>query len=189
MCPPLRDKVSSASNSMDRGRQEFIEIGRVAGPQGVRGKVRVAMHSGDPAGVLGVRRVWLSGVPAGGPGGREYEVVEARRSGGCAVFSLKGVETPEAAKALAGARVSVRRDDLPDLPEDEFYWVDAVGCSVVSETGEPLGEVTGVLPGPAHDWLVVRRDGEEAYLPVVGAFVRSVDVRARRITASPPEGW
>ncbi len=167
----------------------LLEIGRVTGLHGVRGKVRVAMHSGDAEGALKVRSVWLSGMPDGSPDGREYEVVEAQRAGGCAVFSLKGVETPEAARGLAGARVSVRRDDLPDLPEGEFYWVDAVGCSVVGEAGEPLGEVTGVLPGPAHDWLVVRRNGEEAYLPVVEAFVRSVDVRARRITASPPEGW
>lgn len=182
--------MSSASNSMDRGRKEFLEIGRVAGPHGVRGKVRVAMHSGDAGGVLGVRRVWLSGGEASGdPGGGEFEVVEAQRAGGCAVFSLKGVECPEAARQLAGFRVSVLRDDLPELPEGEFYWVDAVGCSVVGEAGEPLGEVTGVLPGSAHDWLVVRRNGEEAYLPVVEAFVRSVDVRARRITASPPEGW
>lgn len=164
-------------------------MGRATGPHGIHGKVRVAMYSGKAEGVLQVRKVWLSGDPAGSPGGREFEVVEAQALGGCAVFSFQGVETPEAARALAGARVSVLRDDLPDLPEGEFYWVDAVGCAVVTEAGEPLGEVTGVAPGPAHDWLVVRRNGEEAYLPVVEAFVRSVDIPAKRIVASPPEGW
>lgn len=159
----------------------LLEVGRVAGLHGVRGKVKVAMHSGDADGVLQVRRVWLSG--------REYEVVEAQRSGGCAVFSLKGVDSPEAAQALNGARVSVLREELPELPEGEFYWVDAVGCAVVDEAGRILGEVTGVAPGPAHDWLVIRRNGEEAYLPVVEAFLRSVDIPARRIVASPPEGW
>ncbi len=159
----------------------LLEVGRVTGPHGVRGKVRVAMHSGDAGGVMNVRRVWLSG--------REFEVVEAQRAGGCAVFTLKGILSIEAAQGLAGAPVSVRRDDLPELPEDEFYWADAVGCVVVNEAGEVIGEVTGVAPGQAHDWLVVRRNGEEAYLPVVEAFVRSVDVSARRIVASPPEGW
>lgn len=168
---------------------KLLEVGRVAGPHGIRGKVRVAMYSGDAGGVLQVRRVWLTGGPGGNVDSREFEVVEAQRAGGCAVFSLKGILTPEAAKALAGARVSVLRDDLPDLPEGEFYWVDAVGCVVVNEAGESLGEVTGVAPGQAHDWLVVRRNGEEAYLPVVEAFVRSVDIPAKRIVASPPEGW
>ena len=127
----------------------LLEVGRVTGPHGIRGKVRVAMYSGDAGGVLEVRRVWLSGGPPGNAGSREFEVVEAQRAGGCAVFSLKGVLTPEAAKDLAGARVSVRRDELPDLPEGEFYWVDAVGCSVVNEAGEILGEVAGVAPGAA----------------------------------------
>ncbi len=169
---------------------KLLEVGRVAGPQGVHGKVRVAMYSGDARGMLNVRRVWLSGGnDPGSPGGREYEVVGAQALGGCAVFSLKGVLSPEDARKLAGAVVSVSRDDLPELPEGEFYWADAVGCAVVNEAGEILGEVTGVAPGAAHDWLVVDRNGEEAYLPVVEAFVRSVDIPGRRITASPPEGW
>jgi len=167
----------------------MLEVGRIAGPHGIRGKVRVAMHSGDAGGVLDVRRVRITGGVSRDPVEREYDVVEAHAAGGCAVFSLRGVDTVEAAKALAGGRVSVRRDDLPPLPEGEFYWIDAVGCVVVDEAGETIGEVTGVEGGPAHDWLVVRRNGEEAYLPVVGEFLRSVDIPARRIVASPPEGW
>jgi len=163
-----------------------MEVGRVTGPHGLRGEIRVRMHSGDASGVLQIRRVWLSGQTFE----REHEVVGARRAGGCALFLLEGISTPDEAESLAGARVFVLRDDLPDLPEDEFYWADAAGCSVVSESGEVLGEVTGVAPGAAHDWLVVtRKDGVEAYLPVVAAFLLKVDIPARRIVASPPEGW
>jgi len=168
----------------------WIEVGRVAGFHGVRGKIRVAMYSGDADGVLSVSRVALAfreGPEVDDP--TEFEVEAVQRAGGCAVFSLRGIDSREAAVALRGARVSVPRDALPALPEDEFYWKDAVGCTVVDEGGAVLGEVTGVLPGAAHDWLVVRRDADEAYLPVVAAFLRSVDVSARRIVASPPEGW
>ena len=165
---------------------KLLEVGRVTGPHGLRGNVRVRMHSGDASGVLGIARVWLTGRDFE----REYVVSEARSAPGCALFSLQGVSTPEEAQALVGARVFVSRDDLPELPEDEFYWADAAGCLVVDEAGEILGEVTGMSPGTAHDWLVVaRKDGVEAYLPVAAAFVRKVDIPARRIVASPPEGW
>jgi 16S rRNA processing protein RimM len=88
------------------------------------------------------------------------------------------------------AVVSVRYDALPSLPEDEFYWIDAVGCLVVDDTGGPLGEVVAVEAGAAYDYLVVRRPGgEDAFLPVVAAFIRKVDTAARRVVASPPEGW
>jgi tRNA (guanine37-N1)-methyltransferase len=110
----------------------FIEVGRVTGLHGVHGKIKVAPLSGDPSGLLAAKVVRVVG--AGDPvPEREYEVVAAHRAGGCAVFSLRGVDSAEAAGALSGAAVSVRRDQLPALPDDEFYWADLVGCEVVDE--------------------------------------------------------
>jgi len=187
---------------------KFLDIGRVTGLHGIRGKVKVTAFSGDPSGVLAAKTLRLTGgrpTPVGnalpgvprstkngghGTAAAEYEVVTAQRAGGCAVFSLKGIDTVEAAEPLVKAVVSVRYDALPSLPEDEFYWVDAVGCLVVDEADAPLGEVAAVEPGAAYDYLVVRRPGgEDAYLPLVEAFVRKVDTAARRVVASPPEGW
>jgi len=180
-----------AADSADAGTgARWVEVGRVAGPHGVRGKLRVAMHSRDASGVERVSRVALSARGGGeSDDPREYDVEAVQRAGGCAVLSLRGIDSPEAAQRLRGLRVMVRRDALPPLPEDEFYWEDAVGCAVVDEAGTALGVVTGLVPGPAHDWLVVRRRSDEAYLPVVAAFLRSVDVAGRRIVASPPEAW
>ena len=130
---------------------------------------------------------------AGGAEGeaeREFGVVTAHRAGGCAVFSLGGIDSAREAETLSGAIVSMRRLDLPPLPADEYYWEDLVGCEVVDPGGNPLGEVVAVEPGPAHDWLVVRRTGGAVgLLPVVAAFLPSVDVPRRRVVASPPEGW
>jgi len=83
----------------------------------------------------------------------------------------------------------MRRDELPPLPEDEFYWADLVGCRVSDEKGSPLGEVIAVEAGPATtgwSWRVRAGGGPP---PVVAAFLRSVDVAARRVVAAPPEGW
>ena len=190
---------------------KFLDIGRVTGLHGVHGNVKVAAFSGDPEGVLAAKTLRLSGgrpTPVGNAlpgvprsrknGGHgmapgaigDYEVVTAQRAGGCAVFALLGIDTVEAAETLVRAVVSVRYEELPSLPEDEFYWIDAVGCLVVDEAGAKLGEVVAVEPGAAYDYLVVRRPGgEDAYLPVVAAFLRKVDTAARRVVASPPEGW
>ena len=170
---------------------KYLDIGRVVGLHGVRGKIKVAAFSGDPSGVLAAKTLLLSGGRGMMPGAvGNYEVATAQRTGGCAVFSLKGIDTAEAAEPLVKAVVSVRREALPTPPEGEFYWVDAVGCLVVDETGAPLGEVVAVEPGSAYDFLVVRRPGgEDGYLPVVEAFLRKVDTAARRVVASPPEGW
>ena len=181
--------MSPASPSHEEGRNGFIIVGRLIGPHGVHGKVKVAPLSGDPAGLLAAKTLRVAGGTGGGAD-REFGVVTARRAGDCAVFSLEGIDSARAAGMLAGASVSMRRGDLPQLPEDEFYWEELTGCAMVDPEGNPLGEVVAVEPGPAHDWLVVRcAGGEERLLPVVAAFLRSVDVPRRRVVASPPEGW
>ena len=169
----------------------FLEAGRVVSIHGREGRIRVKAISGDPAGLLGAGSLRVCGKPGrGSADGRDFEVKAAQPSGGCAVFALKGIDTPDAAKELVGGLVYVRRDELPPPGEDEYFVADLVGCAVVGEDGGPIGRVESVVSGPAHDWLAIRRaGGEEALLPVVSAFVREVDVAGRRIVVTPPEGW
>jgi 16S rRNA processing protein RimM len=170
----------------------MLDVGRVTGAHGIRGALRVRPFSGDPSGLLSLRSVRLTlerkGEPpraadlavlsAGGAGGREAALV------------VEGVTTPEGAKEWRGALVSVARDQLPEPDEGEFYVADLVDALVVDEAGETVGTVVEVLPGPAYDWLSVRRPGgDEGLIPLVERFVRKVDAAGRRVTVSPPEGW
>lgn len=170
----------------------FLEAGMVTAVHGIAGGIKVKALSGNPAGLLRARSLRLAGKPAGnGPEGREYPVITAQRSGGCAVFALEGVDTGEAARELVGARVFVPRADLPPLEAGEHFVADLVGCEVVASGTGVVGTVAEVIAGPAHDWLAVRLDGrkEEALLPMVSEFVRDVDAAGRRIIVTPPEGW
>jgi 16S rRNA processing protein RimM len=168
----------------------LVEVGRVARPHGVEGKIRVKTHSGDPSALLHVRTVHLS---TEGPGGAkrvcDFEVRAAKPQGGFAVFSLGGIDSLEAAMEWSGASVSVFRAELPPLEEEEYYWVDLIGCEAVDAAGKRVGEIAAVEGGPAHDWLVIRREDGESLLPMVSAFIREVDVPGRRIVVAPPEGW
>ena len=171
---------------------DLIPVGRVVALHGVAGKIKVNLFSGDPSGTAGARTVRLSAPGAVGEPRRErtFEVITAQRVRGCAVFHLRGIESAEEARGWVGAEASVSREELSPPGKDEYYVVDLVGCGLVGPEGEPLGTVTDVIPGPAHDWLAVRRPGGgEAYLPMVGEFVREVDVRGRSIRVTPPEGW
>jgi 16S rRNA processing protein RimM len=157
----------------------------------VAGRIKVKAISGDPAGLLGARSLRVRGTNArGGTECREFEVDAAQRSGSCAVFALKGIDCLEAAREIVGARVHVRREELPAPEEDEYFVADLVGCAVATADGVSIGHVAGVVSGPAHDWLEIRRaGGEEVLLPAVSEFVREVDVAGRRIVVAPPEGW
>jgi 16S rRNA processing protein RimM len=170
---------------------DFLEAGLVVAVHGVEGRIRVKAISGDPAGLLGAGSLRVCGKSGRGiREGRDFEVNAAQRSGGCAVFALNGIDTLDAAKELVGTRVFIRREELPPPGEDEYFVADLVGCSVIGADGGAIGRVEGVVSGPAHDWLSIRRaGGKEALLPVVSEFVREVDVAGRRIVVAPPDGW
>ena len=168
----------------------LVEVGYVTGTHGVSGKIRVKPYSKNPSGLLAVRTVRLSargfsGVNRVG----DFGVRTAQPKGGFAVFSLGGIDTPEEAKEWSGALVSVLREELPPPEEGEYYVTDLIGCEVVDAAGVRVGELVGVEEGPAHDWLVVRREDGETLLPMVSEFIREVDVAGRRIVVAPPEGW
>ncbi len=47
------------------------------------------------------------------------------------IVSFDSVDSYDEAKALAGAGVYIYKSSLPPLPEDQYYWVDLIGCRVI----------------------------------------------------------
>jgi 16S rRNA processing protein RimM len=126
------------------------------------------------------------------------------------IFRLVGVASREAADKLTNAVVRVARSALPPLAEGEFFVEDLVGCRVVNHDGRVWGRVDRSFWNGAQDVMVVRREAvvgtettatakveakveaeaeaegeevaeEELLIPVVPAFVRSVDARGRLV--------
>jgi 16S rRNA processing protein RimM len=153
-------------------------MGRILGPFGVDGWVKVKTFTAEP-GALGEFDRWLVRAK---DDWREcaVEAFEVHSKG--PVAKLDGIADREAAMALRGADVAIRRAQLGDAAEGEIYWVDLVGLAVVSESGERLGEVDGLFESGETSVLVVKHDGKELMIPFVPAYVKSVDREARRIT-------
>jgi len=102
------------------------------------------------------------------------------------VVELDGVRDRNAADALRGAELFVRRADFP-AEEGELYLVDLIGAPVVDEAGAPLGTVEGFSDNGAQPLVSVARAGAPSVLvPWVPAIVRSAD--KTRVVLAPPAG-
>jgi 16S rRNA processing protein RimM len=165
----------------------------VGAAYGIRGWIKVHPHADDASALLHARRWWLlrappAGVvtaPAQSRGGERQDcpVARTQRYRGGASRRRFGSQCGRNAQ---GRRVWIRREDFPAPEEGEFYWVDLIGCAVVNEQGEALGEVTGLIDNGAHQILQVAfklPDGKaaERLIPFVDAYLRTVDTSARRI--------
>lgn len=168
---------------MEEVPSDLVLVGHVIDAWRLDGSVKVAPYSGDADALLGVKEWWfdLKGAV------RSFDVLGAKVHGDSVTARLVGIVDRTAAEGLKGARISVSRRRFPVTDDDEYYWVDLIGCAVVDTAGESLGTVANLMDNGAHQIFVVRDevDGKplERLIPFVDAYVKSVDTTARRIVA------
>lgn len=119
--------------------------------------------------------------------GRELVVQGFRRHRNRLLVRFEGVSSREGAEGLRGA-VFVTSADLRTLEKGEFWEHDLIGCRIYDVSGEDLGAVESVRPGPAQDLLVVSTARGERLVPVVREIVVEVDPDARRVVIEAPPG-
>ena len=164
--------------------QRRVTLGRVAGVYGIRGWVKLQSYTRPAENLLDYPRWWLATAQP-----YEARLVQGRQHGQGLVAQLSDatgapIEDRDLAAALVGVEIQVDRDALPEPPAGSYYWDDLVGLDVVSEQGEALGRVVGVMDNGAQDVLMLRDGEQERLIPfVVGPIIRSVDLPGRRIVA------
>ena len=146
-------------------------MGRIAAPFGIKGWIKVQPYSEDP-GTLMDFASWRLGR---GEQQAHYSVEAVQDHGKALVAKLAGIDDRDAAYALRGQEISVAKRDLPPPEENEFYWSDLIGLTVVNREGIELGKVDSLMESGANDLLVVK-GAREHLIPFVAAFVGKVDL-------------
>ncbi|NSY39668.1 ribosome maturation factor RimM [Leisingera sp. ANG59] len=163
---------------------DLICVGAIAGSFGVRGEVRLKSFCAVPEEIEDYSPL------SNEDGSRTYSLTITRPIKNGFAALLGGVETKEDADAIKGLRLFARRDQLPQLPDDEFYHADLIGLEVYDTGGTLLGSVKSVQNHGAADLLEIHGPGLKAtvLLPFTLEAVPTVDLTQGRIVADPPEG-
>ncbi|PYE49893.1 ribosome maturation factor RimM [Deinococcus yavapaiensis] len=157
---------------------DLIRVGRLLGPQGVSGGVKLfVIGSADQ--LLAVQRLYVDG--AGW-----LRVKDIQQHGPGLVVFFGGVESRESAERLREKDVFASESELPALPEDEYYYHELRGMKVVTPGGETIGEVRDVQDAGAQDLLVVRHARGESFVPLQAPYVEVR--RGREVVLDAPPG-
>lgn len=159
------------------GQQEWVALGAVSRPHGVRGELRVHVFNADSDLLSTLKRVHLR--DASGQV-TTFGVRSARRAPKTWLVALDAVTTPEAAEALRDHEVCVARIEMPAPDEDEFYLRDAVGLPVM-RGGEKIGDVLEVMLYPSMECFRCRFADGIREVPVMRPWVEGVDVEAGEV--------
>jgi 16S rRNA processing protein RimM len=166
---------------------DAILIGVVARTHGNRGEVILNAETDFPEERFREGAQLMTRRKDGSPA--TLEVATMRMHQGRPVILFKGVASMNDAELLAGQELRIAGDDdaAGRLGEGEYYHRDLIGCAVVTEGGESIGEVTAVEGDRSATRLVVRSRRNEVLIPLADAIC-TVDLKGKRITVRPPEG-
>ena len=141
----------------------MIRAGRIVNTHGVRGEVKVLPEGVEPELLLDCTALYVDGAP-------------------------KGIDDMDAALALKGKAVSIRRTDVK-LPAGEYFDEELTGLTARdAATGETVGTVEEVLHYPAHKLCAVRGGRDEYLVPFVPAFIAGIDLAAGTVDIHMMEG-
>ncbi|HEY9728735.1 MAG TPA: ribosome maturation factor RimM [Chroococcales cyanobacterium] len=135
---------------------DWLEIGTIVAPQGLKGELRIYPNSDFPERFEEPGQRWLKRPGETHP--QPVELLSGRFIPGKGLFvvQLAGVETREQAEALRDARLLVPASDRPELGEDEYHVMDLIDLEVINQlTGEAVGIVVDVIPA-GNDLLEVK---------------------------------
>ncbi len=162
----------------------LLEIGKVVKPHGIRGKVRVVYYGDSPETLTVTSSVVVR------KAGKNLELTIRAFSAHKKhmIVSFDTIDSFDKAKALAGGSIFIQKASLPRLPDDEYYWFDLIGCTVVMEDGSVVGRLSRIIPTGSNDVYVVEDGKREILIPATVEAVREVDTRAKRIIVYSPGG-
>lgn len=155
-----------------------VTVGRVGRPFGVKGWVKINSFT-QPIGNILNYQPWIMERD-----GEEIimEVKESHVRGNEVVVQFADSLDRESAKYYTGNLLTVPRDQLPELDQDEYYWADLEGLQVINQDGCHLGTVDYVFETGSNDVMVVKQERERLIPFLLHDVVQRIDLKNKVIS-------
>lgn len=174
---------------------ELLLAGVIGSARGLKGEVFVEVRTdrADQVFAPGMQLIldgtseaaqgasFRSAVPAST---RTMRVASSHTHNGRLIVRFRELTTREEAEEVRGSRLMVAEAS----EEDAWYSHEVAGFLAFSPQGDQIGVVSGIMPGAAHDYLLVDVHGKEVMVPLVSQIVPEVSASARRVVVDAPAG-
>ena len=162
---------STSTNDSARQPPEFLVVGRIVRPHGIRGGMKVITESDL------VHKLKASGKIFLGPDKVPATVKSMNLHRKEYLLYIEGCTDRETAENWREAGIYILYSELDPLPAGEFFHWQIVGLKVITTADEELGHVENIIVTGANDVYVVRDPtGKEILLPAIESVVQQVDL-------------
>jgi 16S rRNA processing protein RimM len=169
---------------------EFLIVGTIQKPHGIKGELFVRLETDRPDAVFTPGRALRLGDAKGALSEASLTVERARAFKGGVLVKVAehGGRSPET-EALRGRTLLIPRDEAAELAEDEVFYHDLIGMRIVTPAEGEIGVIGDVYDAPSGPLLSVGREGgKELLIPFVRDTIRRLDRAERVLELEVPAG-
>ena len=160
----------------------MIYVMQIVNTHGIRGEVKALHFTDGESFFKKVKTVYKED-------GTPVKLLSWRFQKGSVLLKLQGVDDVNIAEKMKFTKLYAKKEDLPRLPEGEYYFFQLIGLTGVLPDGEEFGKVTNVIENNAANLLeITKKDGEKVLIPKIPVFIKEIDLDGGKIHITPIEG-
>ncbi|MFJ7980344.1 ribosome maturation factor RimM [Lysinibacillus xylanilyticus] len=168
---------------------EWFNVGRIVNTHGIRGEVRVLSTTDfeEERFAVGIK---LAAFKKDDKKPTWVTIESMRRHKNFILLTFEGMNNINLVESFKEGMLKITKDQMTDdlLKENEYFFHEIIGCTIVSEEGETIGTVTDILQTGANDVWVVKGTKKEHYIPYIEDIVKEIDVDEKKIVIHVMEG-
>ena len=168
--------------------QDWLLVGEIVSPQGLKGKIRINPKSDFPERFTKPGPRWIqnkSEEPL------EIQLINGNKIPGKSIYvvAFDGINNRDLAESLVGYKLLVPINNRPKLDSNEFHLLDLIGLEVkLEEKSNSLGTVKNLMRA-GNDLLEIQTtEGKKVLIPFVKEIVPNVYLSKGWIQLTPPPG-
>lgn len=157
--------------------QSMLTLGKISGVFGVKGWVKIFSHTAPLQEIIRYSPLYMKKR-------QEWKVVtitDGHKQGKGVVAQLEGINDRDQAFTLIGMKLGIQRKQLSNLADDDYYWTDLEGLSVVTTDDVLLGEIAWLFATGSNDVMVVKGEQEHLIPWILDDIVKVVDLEGAQV--------
>lgn len=166
---------------------EYLNVGKIVNTQGLKGEVRVISQTDFPE--LRYKKGAILTLFQEKKKPIELTIQSHRKHKNFDILTFVAHPSINDVEKYREGILKVSKEQLTELPENEFYYHEIIGLTVVDDTIGELGKIKEILSPGANDvWVVQRPKKKDILLPYIDSVVHKVDLEKGSVFVEIPEG-
>lgn len=164
--------------------ENCFELGYISKAHGLAGEVQLSLDTETPEYYKELESVFIEINNKLIP----FFIESISISGKKAIVKFEDLDHIDQASELTGKKAFLPLEMLPELEDDQFYYHEITGYTVIDSTAGTLGSVDAVIENPGHDLILMSYKEKEVIIPITEDIVHNIDRDKAEVYVTLPEG-